>query len=526
LPPTAGLSSRCQPTIRTCTQATCNRCCGSIRTAANAFTLAIGSIRQDAADKEIKRRQKLLDDALDKQKQMLKLYEAENDSNSKTLQEAIAYENEHAKKAVEIAKKELKQKKISWIEYSTEIKNIENEKLKNITQLNIENSKALLDLETSKSKSVLEGNKVLTQQLIDDEKNRLDKQKQLKLEQLALEKGISKEKINMSEEEAVKGGTNAISFYTEKLKIEQQYAAENQSNIDKFHTQEETEKARKTQEAADQAAMEYQNNTTEYQKKLDLEDARHDAEVAKYQQWRDDGIISEQQQKDYIKAIDEETAENKKKLAIENAQVQLGNMQNVANALTEAFGQSKELAIAQATMNAGQAILSIWSGSITGNPLIDTVLKGVLTANTAVKTAKQIKDIQSAKKPKSPKFEQGGLVSVGGNRHSAGGTMFTGADGTQFEAEQGELIGVMNRNAARHFMAFNNAFPAGGTSAPNYFAGGGIVSREIAQQTLNTDELALRIAQANRMLPPPVVSVQDIVTEGNSYVRVRDAANF
>ena len=103
--------------------------------------------------------------------------------------------------------------------------------------------------------------------------------------------------------------------------------------------------------------------------------------------------------------------------------------------------------------------------------------------------------------------------------------MFTGADGTRFEAEQGELIGVMNRNAASHFMAFNNAFPAGG-SAPNYFAGGGIVSREIASPGLNTDELATKIAQANRSIPAPVVAVQDIITQGNSYVQVRDGANF
>ncbi|RDI11969.1 hypothetical protein [Flavobacterium sp. AG291] len=138
-------------------------------------------------------------------------------------------------------------------------------------------------------------------------------------------------------------------------------------------------------------------------------------------------------------------------------------------------------------------------------------------------------DIANVKKiasTKPPKAEKGALFSIGGQRHSAGGTLFTGADGTQFEAEQGELIGVMNRNAARHFMAFNNAFSGGGASAPNYFAGGGIVSREIAQQSLNTDELALKIAEANRNLPPPVVAVQDIVTEGNSYVRVRDSANF
>ena len=222
----------------------------------------------------------------------------------------------------------------------------------------------------------------------------------------------------------------------------------------------------------------------------------------------------------------QETAKNKQRLALQNAQTQLGTLQNVANALGEAFGQSKEMAIAQATMNAGQAILSIWAGTISGNPVVDAAIKGVLTATTAVKTAKQIKEIKSAKKPRPPKFEQGGLINVGGSSHSAGGTLFNGSDGTAFEAEKGELIGVMNRNAARHFMAFNNVFPSGRAAAPNYFANGGIVSREMVQQQINMDDLAAKIAQANASLPPPVVAVQDIITEGNSYVRVRDGANF
>jgi len=130
----------------------------------------------------------------------------------------------------------------------------------------------------------------------------------------------------------------------------------------------------------------------------------------------------------------------------------------------------------------------------------------------------------------SPLLRRGvGGEALGGNRHSAEGTLFTGVDGTQFEAEQGELIGVMNRNAAAHFMAFNNAFPSrgsGNTTAPNYFASGGIVSREIAPQALNIDELAAKIALANRSIPAPVVAVQDIITQGNSYVQVRDRANF
>jgi len=105
-------------------------------------------------------------------------------------------------------------------------------------------------------------------------------------------------------------------------------------------------------------------------------------------------------------------------------------------------------------------------------------------------------------------------------------TFSTGAGGNRFEADQGELIGFINRNAAQHFMAFNNAFPTGGSSAPNYSANGGIVSREIAKQQLNVDELASKIALANASLPQPVVAVQDIITQGNSYVQVREGANF
>lgn len=54
---------------------------------------------------------------------------------------------------------------------------------------------------------------------------------------------------------------------------------------------------------------------------------------------------------------------------------------------------------------------------------------------------KNVKKIASTKPAKAPKAEKGALFSIGGQRHSAGGTMFTGADGTQFEAEQGAYRG-------------------------------------------------------------------------------------
>lgn len=70
------------------------------------------------------------------------------------------------------------------------------------------------------------------------------------------------------------------------------------------------------------------------------------------------------------------------------------------------------------------------------------------------------------------KFADGGLMEIGGHRHSAGGTKFMGEDGTRFEAERGELIGVMSRPAASAFMKFNDQFKRGTTRRGFYEAGG------------------------------------------------------
>src|SRR5690606_36637787 len=121
-------------------------------------------------------------------------------------------------------------------------------------------------------------------------------------------------------------------------------------------------------------------------------------------------------------------------------------------------------------------------------PIVGPAL-GAAAAGAAV--AAGLANVKKIKSTKTPKAEKGALYNIGGQRHSAGGTMFTGEDGTRFEAEKGELIGVMNRNAVRHFMAFNNACPAGsGNTAGNYFESGGLVSRDIAPSQINMQELA------------------------------------
>ena len=146
----------------------------------------------------------------------------------------------------------------------------------------------------------------------------------------------------------------------------------------------------------------------------------------------------------------------------------------------------------------------------------------------------------STKEPNLPKAEKGGLFTVGGKRHAAGGTKFYGEDGTAFEAEQGELITVLNRNAAIAMNGLNKIYPAGGGRSGNYFADGGIVQRAVGagatspNVTLNTTKLsqedieaiASQFTNAVRQLPRPVTDVKDIINQVNNYNQVVDGATI
>ena len=483
----------------------------------------IKSIRKEARAYAEEQRQKLLDGAITKQKQELDLFIAAGSQQAKTQKDEIKFAEDSSKKKKELLDAELKANKITKAQYDKQTIDETNTLAQKVTDINVQHGKAALDLAIKQSKSRFDDEMILTQRVIDEENKRLDGIRAMKEAQLALEKDTSQKIIDEKIRTNIELTLKEKEFILQKMEYDEEYKQKTAENDQKFKDQLKQQEI----EEKDQVKMaRIAEGQTQYEEKLIEEDIRHEEEMARLTQMLADEKISKDQFASYERDEIKRTSDIKKQLAIENAQTQLGTMQTMANALGDAFGQSKELAIAQATMNAGQTILSIWSGQISGNPVIDTAIKVALTATTAISSAKQIKKIQSAKKPKQPKFEKGGLLPIGGNRHSEGGTVFKGTDGTQFEAEQGELIGVMNRNAARHFMAFNNTFPSGGISTPNYFAGGGILSREVAPAALDIDLLAAKISAANRQIPSPVVSIQDIISESNSYVKVREGANF
>lgn len=236
--------------------------------------------------------------------------------------------------------------------------------------------------------------------------------------------------------------------------------------------------------------------------------------------------LTEQQKLEIIEKYDKLGRDIDEKIA----DFKIDQQKKIFGSLAAIMGQQskagKAFAIAQTTIDTYQAAQKAYLSQLTLDPT--SPIRAALAAAVAV--AVGLRNVQMIAGVKNPKFRKGGVLSmIGGKRHSAGGTKFMGEDGTSFEAEQGELIGVMNRNAAQHFMAFNNAYPADGMPArPNTFQSGGIVNTSVQgfDYDMLAEKLAVRFGQEVQNLPAPVVTVTDIVNETSKTVMVQDMAKF
>jgi len=470
----------------------------------------LNSLRKEAAEKEKERirqmqeaRQKALETYAEKLNLELELFETLQDKKNKSLDEQFAYAEEVLNRQLEI----------NQAEYNASEKTA-NDKL----QLEIANNEALNTYRDAQHDLVVANAERELKLFMDLNKSKLDSNKFLNDEML------KQELERMNNTAQAQKDHQQVLFDNEKISQEELNAALLEIDNSNYTAQQELIKQRETAETE--------------RKLLDLENKKAAGQLAFEEQMELDLERLEIQRQQEIEAAEKTGADItliKDKYAKAAKDIELAKEMVIRQQYADTLGQASELlgkktalgkaaSIAEALINTYNGVTQVWaSDSILPEPLA-TVAKGV---STGVVLASGLKAVSSMKQTNVPKAEKGALFSIGGKRHSAGGTMFTGADGTQFEAEQGELIGVMNRNAARHFMAFNNAFPAGsGISPSNFFASGGIVNRQPAVQSLNIDDLAAKIAEANASIPAPVVAVQDIVTEGNSYVQVRNGASF
>ena len=180
------------------------------------------------------------------------------------------------------------------------------------------------------------------------------------------------------------------------------------------------------------------------------------------------------------------------------------------------FERDKKMMKAQAIMSGAMAIMSIWSGTISGNPVADAIIKGILTAAQVALTGVQIATIEAQAPPTAELggimnddfFANGGMVH--GKSHAEGGEKFA-VGGRVVELEGGEAV-INKRSTAMFKPLLSQLNQAGGGRK---FADGGLT---MATDALETQSLSLANSM-NEQKDQKVFLVEADVTESQIAVK-------
>lgn len=168
----------------------------------------------------------------------------------------------------------------------------------------------------------------------------------------------------------------------------------------------------------------------------------------------------------------------------------------------EQFERDQKMQTAQAIISGAQAIMSIWAGQITGNPLADSIIKGIMTAAMVTLTGIQLATIKAQKPPTAELggimdenfFADGGMVR--GKSHAEGGEKFA-VGGRVVELEGGEAV-INKRSTAMFKPLLSNINEAGGGRK---FADGGIaMATDMLEQQTNAMAFALSSPEEQQVL--------------------------
>jgi hypothetical protein len=156
------------------------------------------------------------------------------------------------------------------------------------------------------------------------------------------------------------------------------------------------------------------------------QEQEYQQELARYKKLYADKIITEEEYNRYKAAAKKQQDELDRQRELAQLNTTLGGLNTLAGALGEMFGQSKDLAIAQAGINGALAVTKILAETPKGD---FGIMTGILIAAAIVTTISQISKIKKEKAPKSPKFFYGGFT---------GSTPYFGRD------EFGPMTGIVH----------------------------------------------------------------------------------
>jgi hypothetical protein len=435
------------------------------------------------AQKAEAQRQKRVEDAIKESQNLIRLFQAETGFKAKELEQQIAFEEELSKKRLALLEQERKAGKKTKTEYEAEKLEITNDFLLKQAQLSVAMAKKQLDEEIEISQSKIDKNKFISEQLIIEEKLRLEALAQLRkdFEQLRFEEGL----ISFSQYQDALALIDEES-YKKKLEVDalrkEQQAEANAIDL-------ENKRAIEDQLFQDDLAIQLQRLELQRQQEVAMAEKKG-ADVALVNQKFDNMIL----------------AMKRKRAVAEVETVQ--NVVRETGALLSAFGvRNKNLMIAIATADAFLAATKAYLSQLNLDPTapVRAALAGAKALAFGMANVIRIGATDQT-------FAKGGILQ--GASHANGGIK------TPF----GELEGneaVINKNSTREFTPLLSAINV---------AGGGVAFDNAGENSKGMDKLNLidygKLAQAVSSLPAPIVLVDDINRGQNNVAEVYEFANF
>jgi len=467
-------------------------------------TDALEEKRKAAEEKRIKEAQearaKSIEKALAQSKQELELFIAQQGFKARSLQEEVILEQEITAKRLANLKQEYEAKKKTTLEYETERLNIVNEYLLKEAQLAIDYARRRTEQEIASIPDVLDKEKFLTELILSEEQKRLDliAEKNRNFQALRLEKGIIDEQT-----------------YQDEITKIQTETDQKKKDLDEQKRLADVEK--REIDLANQRAYEdlvFRENLEINLERLEQQRVKEVEAAAK------SGADIEKINQKFAAA--KRDLENKSTVAqIDNARMALGE---VTSLITGFFGENKLLSAAMASVDAFlMAQKAYLSQLVPGDPssVPRAVIAGVKAGAFGALNVAKILGV---------KFEKGGIPFEGGilkgPSHSQGGIP------TPFGEMEGKEA-VINKKSTSMFRGLLSAINvAGGGRA---FARGGIpnissISNSLfktnrSQQTFDYDLLAGKIAEANMMIPPNNLSIEEFDTKFKNYTNIVEGSN-
>lgn len=293
-------------------------------------------------------------------------------------------------------------------------------------------AKAELDFFIANNRSKIDSTKALTPELIAAETARLEAIKDRQLTALAEERLSKLEK-------AQREAKSAEELSALKQAIDLDYETKRQNlEFDFTKSTDELKKQYAEQQkqlAAEQLVADYELQLAEAQTKEDADAIKrqqdYDKQIAEYKKLLDGKKITQEEYDRFEASAKQRKADLERVAELQKVSGTLGGLNQLAGAVTELFGQSKEMAIVQAGINGAMAVTSI----LAQYPKFDGgFAMAAAIAAAGISTVAQIAKITKAKPPKQPNLKG---FFYGGH---TGNNAFLGFD------EYGPMTGVVHKN--------------------------------------------------------------------------------